>query len=200
MAIDEAIFTIHLDEGSKTFHIVTDDFEIGSDGSEAWLAYSDASIYEIDPYGAEEPYTVTAVTWSGRRLDVRDVLGQIASAYVMGDPDYEFEQVFDQLAIFSEAVSGDIACSIGDLAVPSRYYDFAGGCVYELELVTEQAVYYTYDDACMMRSVPDYRLLSDNYFAEEALAEDLDGILDGSVEKLWASENTEYALREMSSN
>lgn len=166
----------------RHFIINADGFGLDFDGLHMDVGANDFELLEVED-GQAHNFEPTAVSWSGHRITQQDAIYDCVSGFLNNDPHYDFAYVDSDIESFKEE-NIQVVCSVNGRDIGDKY--FHNEYAYDLLLVTDKAVYYSYDDAAVMLSADDGSLISDNYFAEEGFMTSVEDILRGEEREIYA--------------
>lgn len=170
-------------DNRRHFIFNAENFGLTFDDPYMEVQYDDFELLEVKGEQAKE-FIPKAVSWTGRRLTQDDALEQSVSAYLNGDPRYEFSQVAQDIEAFkNEHIK--TACTACGRDIADKY--FREGYAHDLLLATDKAVYYAFDDTAVMLSAEDGSLISDNYFAEDGFMSSIEDVVLGKEKEIYAA-------------
>lgn len=137
--------------------------------------------------GEEVDYEPKGSTWAGRKYTVEDMIQDFIAKLTVNNSSYS--------AIFIESGLQDIinqfnnaeaiALTVDNLQIPKAIMSYDLYNIYELVLVTNDFIYYVYDEMIIMFTTNTHGIVSDNYFAEVGFWESVENIKSGKEILLW---------------
>lgn len=192
--------TFVAEEIKETFNIYGN-YEIESDNT-TWDYFNDEDKPKLIGYkypefdsltatilkdGVTERYEPTGTTWAGRKYTEEDMICSFIAALIQGDVSYTKVFLDDGLQKFVDEYLADdaIATTVDDKKIPKRILTCSMFYMYQLMLVTNEFIYYGYEDMLLMLSTDKHGVVSDNYFAEVGLWDSVENIKSGKEKLLW---------------
>lgn len=86
-------------------------------------------------------------------------------------PDSKLQKLVDSYTNDSE-----VALTVSGRKIPERILSYN---MYQLLLVTDAFIYYSYDESVYMLRTDDHNIVSDNYFAKVGLADSIENVKSG---------------------
>jgi len=135
--------------------------------------------------GKEIDFSPSGATWPGRKYEVCDMIQDFLSKQILHSKLYEAVYIEKGLQELIDWYHRDIATVYQLIQIPKKILSNDMHNLYELELVTNEYIYYMYEDLCLMLNAENHEVVSDNYFASEGYFESIENIKNGkSNEKL----------------
>ncbi len=95
-------------------------------------------------------------------------------------PDSKLQELVDSYTNDSE-----VALTVSGRKIPERILSYNMYDMYQLLLVTDAFIYYSYDESVYMLRTDDHNIVSDNDFAEVELADSIENVKSGKEMLLW---------------
>ena len=187
-------FSVIDDASVERFFKINGEVEISKNYKGDVIAeYCDLSAVEV--VGEQEiSYQPSARTFAGRQFDEFDMIEDVVKKVVMRDGNYRIQECCDELR---QLIDGCLANSVEVNGKQHALKIPVGSDVYELDLITESNIFYSYDEQTIMLDAQDNQIIADNYFAEVGLCDVIEEIQAGETQSLWMSDNMQYNINAM---
>lgn len=124
-------------------------------------------------------------TWIGHKYESEDVINTVIESQILNNDTLDIEFICDEIKEYINSYYEKIV-AVNNRKLPLRIFKSIFMRLYDLFLVTNDYAYYMYinsPDLLLMIDVNTGRIVSDNYFAEEGLAQSVENIKN-DVEKI----------------
>ena len=132
----------------------------------------------------EMDYMPPGETWAGRKYTPEDMIQGFMASMIRKCSIYTniyLDAKLQEIVAFYD----ESALTVNGLDIPKRILDESMYCLYELTLVTQEFIYYIYDDSCLMLCTKNHEVVSDNYFASVGYWDSVEDIKTGKETLLW---------------
>lgn len=138
--------------------------------------------------GAKETeFIVSGTAWSGRKYDNYDIVTSSISSYLREDvSSYIVSEVCNELQQLIDFYKID-KLIVNNHNIPKKILFGYDMNVYNLTVVTNKYIYYTYADITIMLDINDGSIISDNYFAEIGFFESKENVNNGDETLIYGS-------------
>lgn len=184
------LFEIKIIDESSAYHgkhlIVYGDLKIVDENESKYPEINDIIVNEKISK-TETEFIISGAAWNGRKYDNYDIVTSSISSYLREDvSSYIVSEVCDELQQLIDFYKID-KLIINDRDIPKKILFGYDMHVYELTVVTNKYIYYTYDDMIVMLDINDGSVISDNYFAEVGFFDSKENVDNGDEKLIYGS-------------
>jgi hypothetical protein len=145
-----------------------------------------AKIYKGD---LKEDYVPKTESWTGHKYNASDIMEFLISGLIRNDKTYEkiyLEEGLENLINYYKS-KDEIVITINDKNIYKKLLSKDLYNLYQLILVTNEFIYYGYEESVIMLDINTRNVISDNYFAELAYYDSSANIKEGKEILLWGT-------------
>lgn len=137
--------------------------------------------------GKEESFKPVGETWVGHKYECKDMIQAFISSIIIGNDVYSKIYLDSKLQelVDSYTNNSEIALTVNSRKIPKRILSYNMYDMYQLLLVTDAFIYYSYDESVYMLGTDDHNVVSDNFFAEVGLSDSIENVKSGKEMLLW---------------
>lgn len=137
----------------------------------------------IDCKGNKKPFSPAGYSWDGNKYTLKDAADFFIENRILGNQKYKSVYLLPDLKKAVNTFQHQPVTTVCDQHVfPTMLHN---GNIYSLVLATNKALYYGYDEDVVMVDTATRLIVSDNYFATEALDEVSDEVRAGRESLLY---------------
>lgn len=140
----------------------------------------------------EYDYTPVGKTFTGHKYNCNDMINSFIYSQIINDNSYTSKYIDLGLQCIIDDYKTNNTITINENTQIPKYVLYVNCSIYQLFLVTDQYIYYGYENLILMLDTATHRIISDNCFAEIGYTESIENINAGKEKLLWGEIPSEY--------